>query len=225
MRQSLFPHLFKAGLLVLISSVVACSDPKDPSEKNFEKAINEAIGETTACFNDKVVGGTASSLFGRPYFKFPLSLEPNPVTGRSFKDEEAMGHLNSFVDAGLLTLSEGIVEQKNSWGRTKQVSVPVYDLTDLGRESYRGDGSFCYGIAVVQEITNFTIPATMGPQQMVTVKYTYSIEDLVDWTDHDYFSTIRDNAEASEDAPINDTMILVLTNNGWVPYSLSLMGL
>jgi hypothetical protein len=220
MRQSSFAHFFKAALLVLFSSVVACSDPKDPSEKNFEKAINEAIKESVACFNDKVVGGSGTNMFGsRDLFKFPLSLMSDNYTEREY-----IGHLNSFVDAGLLTGSDEKVEKKYMMGRIEMVPGRVYDLTGVGRESYRGDGQsrFCYGVAVVDEITNFTIPAAAGPQQMVTVQYTYRIEDLADWTEHDYFSSLRKKAEASEDAPIEETAMLTLTNNGWVPYGTSL---
>jgi len=227
MTGSSFQLLLKATLLVLISSVMACSDPKDPSEKNFEKAINEAIKESVACFNDEVVGGTGSG-WTQNFFKFPLRFVPNPATGM-IEGKRAIGHLDAFVEAGLLAASEEIVEQnRGQWDR-KQVSVRVYDLTDVGRESYRGDGSgsFCYGIGVVDEITNFTLPAAAGPQQMVTVQYTYRIEDLADWTEHDYFSSLRENAEASEDTPIKGTAMLTLTNNGWVPYgaSLGLLGL
>lgn len=207
------------GVAFSILALFACNDPKDANEKNFTKVINELIRDTAACFDDRAVGGTGMTATGKPYFHFPLSLASDPTTGMSYRDKNAIGHLNSFVDAGLLNASDEMVEWKNIMGQVRQVPGRVYTLTDEGKKWHHSDGAgrFCYGVAEVDEITSFTEPSDAGGRTMTSVKYTYKVDDLADWTEHDYFAPMREKVEASEDSPVPGTISLILTNNGWEP--------
>jgi hypothetical protein len=195
-------------ITVLVITLAGCGDPMDANEDNFTIALNQEFKDNPVCFTQDILG--SSAVLGK-YFDFPVT-----VSRRSYNYQKLVGHLDQFVEAGLLSAESVSLEARNGFGQP--YTGRKYDLTDMGRKYHRtlwGHGRFCYGNRVVKEITQYTMPTEAQGMKASKVKYTYTVEGIPDWAQMDYFRNVVKNAVKSKAEPIEDEAVLYLTNKGW----------
>ena len=195
--------MMKRLMLVAIAILYAttgCSNPKDANKANFKAAINEYFKTKSACIR-----------LGRG-IQFP-----HEVNRYSFNKSK----LNKFVAIGFL--SSGIIETSGYSRKT------VYDLTEKGKSHFNQlENGFCFGKLRVKEITNFTEPTSKAASYYYspftdyttsTVNYTAKVIDVDSWVKSKEVQNAFPSIAALYDrkkSPVQDTTVLILTNNGWV---------
>ncbi len=208
----------KTWILITIAIMLAagCSDPKQASEKNFEKTLNTYFKEQPC-----MATGPGAN------FDFPLKISGRDMFFKSYKE-----YLNTFVEIGFLTKEETLEEVKTQpvffSGNVKdgKIAVITYTLTDEGKKYYRSKetpngkkSGFYIGQPVVDKVEQFSEPADLMGLKVSQVRYTYKVEDLQDWARSDkiratdrsinrYVKTVQQPAE--------EKATLILTSKGWV---------
>jgi len=189
----------------------ACSSPKDANEKNFKAAIQDYLSQDQACMR----------IFDRRD-----ELPTIQVKSNRYNDDLRIKTFDALVSYGIFTVEKNEEEGNNSVKRHK---VKSYTLTDKGKEfvqvkntSYSGDtNELCYGEYEVVDIENFTEP-TIHPflgAKTSDVQFTYKAKNVADWAKSDVLKNLYKNVKKdinSKDEAIQDSNVLVLTNNGWV---------
>lgn len=190
----------------LVPFLGACSNPKDANNENFEKAIQSYLdGKYPKC-----------------YFvsNFPTESNQSLMFGNADK-------LSALAKAGLLSETE-LSRKTNSWDKKVRVNYS-YDLTDEGRNYYKSDvwegatgkkkGGFCFGKAKITSIDSFTEPADMMGQIISRVNYSYTVTGFPEWAKN---ATLLESHKelkkevSSNNKPVSDRDVLLLTNNGWI---------
>ena len=204
--------VYRITLIAVAVLLIACSDPKAASEKNFKISIQKSL----------------DAAYPMCYVKanFPAAIPASdPYRSKS--------ELQALVSAGLLSVKEESreVSEKIFFSdkiRIKMVVEMVYNLTEEGKKFYKADGEkdlygkpiggFCFGKATVKEIPEFTEPADAGGVRSSRVTYTYQVSELPDWAKLPatiaVIPRLKKDVE-SEKTPIKSMAMLMLTNNGW----------
>lgn len=161
-------------------SLAACGDPKAANKGNFTKAINEIIKvENPLCY----IVSTQS---------FPLVLRKDG----QYSSGASLAQMNALLAAGVLTAKNTQVD-KNYEGldaRTELKTEGVeFSLTPLGQKAFKeklpanekwpqGGSGFCFGMAEVSTIVDFSEPELKQGGAVSLVKYIYKVKSAEPWT-------------------------------------------
>lgn len=192
-------------LAISISALfVACSDKKDANKSNFKTAINNYIEKDCIDIGSR--------------YSFPLEIENN-----AFKKDE-IARLGSLEKVGLLKSTSKQIKDKYS-RVAKLVDGFEYELTDFGKQVFveeanrYGGGKYlklCAGKYKVTEVINFTEPADMFGVKMSQVNFKKEAIDVPEWA----FELVKEEefeyASKRISKDIDDDIVLILTNDGWV---------
>jgi len=152
---------------------------------DYEKAINEKIGQSKTCFSLR-----------NKNVKFPVQLSKPRF------DETGTGTgsliLDGLVEQGLMAFVKG-------WDNN------TLGITDEGKQAKIWDAKegVCIGRRVVDEVKEWTEPGN-GNQKVVRVTYTWKLTDVPSWVDKSVFSGVKGMS-----GPADGAMNLVKTSNGW----------
>ncbi|QIP56513.1 hypothetical protein [Hafnia alvei] len=169
--------LFVVSLAALLSG---CGEKGD-----FEKAINEKIGQTKTCYS-----------LNNNNVSFPIKLSKPRF------DETGTGTgsviLDGLVEQGLMVFVKG-------WDNN------TLGITEEGKQAKIWDAKegVCIGRRVVDEVKEWTEPGN-GNQKVVRVTYTWKLTDVQGWVDKTVFASVKGINE-----PADGAMNLVKTSNGW----------
>lgn len=208
----------KTWILVISAIMLAagCSNPKQASEKNFEKTLNAYFKEQPCMATGPVAK-----------FDFPLKITGRDIFFKSYKE-----YLDKFVEIGFLTKEETSEKVKTQpvffSGNVKdgKMAVITYALTDEGKKYYRSretpngkKSGFYIGQPVVDKVEQFSEPADLMGLKVSQVRYTYKVEDLQDWARSDKIRAADrriDRYVKCAQQPAEEKATLILTSNGWV---------
>jgi hypothetical protein len=189
--------------ILMTSTLLACSDPKEATESNFTKA---AQAHLDAAF---------------PHCLLPFAF---PAESEEYDYKGINDGLRALAKIGLLSEKEETKKERVGFFRTTR-KLFTYDLTNEGRKFYtpvdkKADRSgFCVGRAEVVDVTTFTEPADLFGHRVSQVTYTYRVDDLPDWTKQpevvDAFKELGLWHRAGKE-PLKAIDAFILTNKGWV---------
>lgn len=190
--------------LVLLASLLGCSDDKQQTEAGLRQAAQAWLDtQYPHCF--------VVSAF--------------PARTRDFDVEGTNQALRALARVGVVSEREiGRTEvPERLWQPARTDIYYHYELTDKGRAAYRADaadgkGGLCFGKARVTAIESFTAPVVEKGQQRTRLTYRYSVTDLPAWAaDASLKDGLQDlaRAAASGTRPIQHTQAMVLTEHGW----------
>lgn len=202
--------IFLLSGLVILS---ACSDPKDPTEGNFEEALENYYSKNLECVR---VGKSADE----------QGVIAEILDTRLDRDRD-VPKLSALADAGLIDIETVAIDKQNVFGKSIGTAPGKrYILTDAGKSAQRADdgkqetrfskSEFCYGHRDVTEITNFTEPTDAFGLRISSVKYIYDLTDMPSWAENENVQKAFPQIAKAGDEEIEDSDELVLTNNGWV---------
>lgn len=190
--------------VVLIS---ACDDPKEASEDNFKRAIQEYLDRT----------------YPKCYVKTEL---PVVIDSNYFGAKEK---LQALAKLGLVSESQVKIEKTTFGNKKNLVFAPSFELTKEGEKYFTPNvaktmggqvlGGFCIGKANVKDIGSFSEPSEMHGHRISRVNYTYEVSNLPEWATAPEITSVLKELKAdveSHTVPIKKRDFLVLTNNGWV---------
>ncbi|MGD9369568.1 MAG: hypothetical protein PVH87_27910 [Desulfobacteraceae bacterium] len=221
-------------LIMIVSVCTACSgsSPKEASEKNFTKAINDYLQKEGITIDiakqmpievnaeqittDEEINRLLRSHGMMPVIKRPPRNRPTNLKARC-QDLES---------AGLLKGTERIVERKDTHYTINppiviKYKVIKYDFSEKGKELVRkpdvihDNYRIHIATAKVDKIENFTSPTPVKGYTVSKVKFTYSPDKVQPWAiDGDIeksFPVIKEKLKKNQ----TDNATLVLMGNGW----------
>lgn len=202
-------------------SLTACGSKTDANEKNFGAALTQYLdkkGELCLRLNKWPVDLS----------EMDVRLQKNLPTGTAGQMAalEAVG-LVSGVDAEIDQI--GMFDNKPTGHKFK---VKRFTITDAGKKFYREKevdslgldgpkkvmrGDVCYGKKALDKVVKWDGPMKLGDYQEASVKYTYKIDNLADWTKKPEFQVGFPYAkQIIDDAGKKETQHAVkLTSQGW----------
>ncbi|MEX5342852.1 hypothetical protein [Pseudomonas sp. I2] len=196
--------------LALLATLAGCTDTKDASEANFQKAAQAYLDtQYPRCF----------------------VITSFPTKTRDFDLNGTNKALHALAQVGVVSEKEISRTQvpERLWQPARTDIYYAYDLTDEGRKYYKADaqqrmngttsGGLCFGKAQVTAIERFSEPGEMMGQQISRVTYAYKVTDLPAWAGDDNVKagiSGLDKIVASAQTPLKETRAMVLTNKGWV---------
>jgi hypothetical protein len=204
--------LFRHAVVIAVAMLlVACSDPKAASEKNFKVAVQKYLE----------VAYPKCYLFAN----FPETFDWDLTNLRP--------KLDAMVKIGLVSVKVEPHEEQDMFGKKITRNMPTYRLTEEGKKYFNENagksiagkpmGAFCFGKATVKNIAQFTEPSDMLGVRVSQVSYTYQVSDLPGWTKlpeiEKAIPEFKADAE-SQDTPVARNEMVILTNNGWVHQAL-----
>ena len=194
--------VIKATLMCLAIVPSACDSPKDASQANFTKALNEHLSRDCQMVS-----------VGLEQTSFPRTIQ----TG-GFSDT---AQYDVLVEAGLLTSKPDNVVLKDLYGNSRgSAPAKTYDLTAEGRSQFLiqkgvfgGLQGFCAVKYKVATINNFTPPQNAMGQTVSQFNYT-PMADLQPWTRNAAVQAAFRNNVVAHTEPRVET--LLLTEKGWI---------
>ena len=182
----------------LLASLAGCGDPKAANKTNFKSVLADHFAH--------------HCIFVTP----SVGLNAFPVT---VSDASETGRYDALVSAGLLTSRSQATEHPGVLGiGTVREQSETYDLTPTGRSLFQNgagenDRGFCAGHYLVDDVRDFTPPATSGGQTMSDVTFDVTPQ-LADWVKNaDVQARYGDELAAVK--PTADRATLVQTDKGW----------
>lgn len=194
--------IVKTILMCLAAVPSACDSPKDASQANFTKALNEHLSKDC----QMVSVGLEQTSF------------PRTVQVGGFSDT---AQYDALVEAGLLMSKPDNVAVKDFLGNSRgNAPAKTYDLTAEGRSQLRtqkgmfgGLLGFCAVKYKVAAINNFTPPQNAMGQTVSQVNFTPAA-DVQPWTRNAAVqATFRDNVVPHTEPRVET---LLLTEKGWI---------
>lgn len=199
-------HLVRK-LILVIAIMFGCSSPKDATETNFKKAINEYFTQEA-----------------KPCLDLGMAL-PRQLTSQ--EGASAAPLLAELVQLGFVSVADSEKEMFDFLStRKRKAPAKTFALTDKGKaiatveERITGNTQLCYGRYQVTDVTNFTAPADMMGLRVTNVDFQFEAADLADWATRS--TVLQKHSQqlardiGSRTAPLTGHASLVLTNNGWV---------
>jgi len=203
--------------------LTSCNNPKEVSKENFRRIINEHLK------NKGLYIALEPTIFGET--SFPLVLEK----GRFADFDTKINRFSALESAGLVVIEDTTFKKEKSsmipaWAkegedRFYKVNTKKITLTKLGSKylakvntSMLRTKGFKFGIAKVNEITEYTKPATMMGRKVTSVQFNKEARKIYDWAKNEAIINEFDNIKQyinSNKNPIKDKTTLVLTNEGW----------
>lgn len=201
----------------LIATLAACSSPKDASEDNFARVINDHYARECILVNPR------RSILITEGNGYPLTVELDPDDAEDNAGRTAQ--YQALVQAGLLKGEQVSVEKRSMFGKPRTIPVMRYSLTDTGMQAYQqskdetGESQrtgFCAGYYRVDTIKRFSEPGAFGPYTVSEVAYSFSPQEVPSWAgDAALQSAMPQLAKALQTSQDGKTT-LILTNEGWV---------
>lgn len=203
---------------VLTAAMAACSSPKDASEGNFEKVINDRYARQ--CILVRPDGG-----FRVDARQFPVTVGLLTGTGSEKRNDERNVQFVALVEVGLLEVEDTTTELRQMFGNAKQVPAKRYSLTTSGEKAYQSgkdeDGEarpsgFCAGHYLVDEIKRFSEPGSFGAYTVSEVAYSFSPQNVAEWATEPKVQEAIPRLSMALKPAQDGKAALVLTNEGWV---------
>ncbi|WP_066565560.1 hypothetical protein [Snodgrassella sp. CFCC 13594] len=204
------------SLLGLTGLLAACGSQQEASKSNFEKAINDAIGEQKVCLpvglathDDQGAPSVDRRLLGDKEIRIPTQNADGDKINQS-----ALKQMAVLVDAKLY--EEGEKAEIASGQGDKTVPVAVFYRTQAGDKQMVAspNGSLlCLGTPKVDKVELFTEPT---PANGVTVsKVVYEAKLVPEKWASKLLKAGDEESAKILDEPQRESATLVLTNQGW----------
>lgn len=196
--------------------LVACGSAKDPSNANFEKAINAHFAKDCVSIQPTVFGAD-----GRSYPMTVALQQKNTFTTQAQTDQNnarTTQAVDMLTKAGLLTVNDGSKQVKPMFGNV-EITVPtkVYTLTDMGKKALVSADStaMCVGHFKVDEVIRFTEPSSTMGHTISEVSFTASPVDVPDWAKS---AEIQKTFGLDRKLAVHtkSTRTVVLASDGWI---------
>lgn len=195
--------LITLGLTTLL---VACNSPRDASEENFTKAINDELADK--CIKVDPDGRH----FLRRKDQYPVTMPTNAVHVERF---------DALVDVGVLkssaTTTVNPSRRRTIISGSRKVPNKRYELTEEGKAALWSPEFliFCAGHYEVKSIKDFTLPNDGADAKVSKVRITYEAVDVPDWARSqpvlEFYPELKKKLIGEREARVR----LHLTNNGW----------
>ena len=215
--------LHNVVLVCLFTAMLAaCSKPTDATKENFAKVIGAGLsGECAAA----VVIDNGLSL--NPTFSYnggyvvSLTNGGYPATVWWVKPGDLLQRLDALVSAGVLTrkdLPDPDVGHRAPYDRLRgHQQERQYALTDEGRKALLGKMNFCAAHYKLDEVVNFTAPASAFGQTVTTVTISVSTQDAPAWAHSGTLAAAFPDLAPALQARAKIDVPMVLMNDGWAP--------
>jgi hypothetical protein len=179
--------LHNVVLVCLFTAMLAaCSKPTDATKENFAKVIGAGLsGECAAPVvidNGLSMNPTFSSNQG---YMVNLTNGEYPATVLWVKPAGLLQQLDALVSAGMLTRKDlpdpDVGHRAPNYLLRGHQQQRQYALTDEGRKALLGKMNFCAAHYKLDEVVNFTAPASAFGQTVTTVTISVSAQDVPAW--------------------------------------------
>ena len=213
---------------VAVATLAGCSDPKKPSNANFEKAINAWIEKNPPCIalprGDLPVAEEGEEKSDQAYLQ-RIDASPGTTPYAMEAKQKQRVPFEALVGAGLLTQKATTIKQKALFGGAEtEKSAIEYSLTDAGRAALAKNpersawtlSKLCYGTSKVAEIVRYTEPADIMGMRVSQVNYRYQVTDLPAWAKDAKMLAAFPELKRDTATDLTAKAAVVLTNEGWV---------
>ncbi|MFH4354883.1 MAG: hypothetical protein WDW21_05055 [Neisseriaceae bacterium] len=221
-------------LVALLTLLSACSSPKEATESNFRKVLNDNF-ETKDCAGITLDSPQVAKGIYRSDLpdakevtkeaKLPLFYAYANPSQAGWNEDNAQRELkryNALVKVGLLSAKEKNIPESylKAMGQAEKTIQGIeYSLTEVGTKlaytSSNGNVKFCAAHYKVDEIKNFTQPADVMGMHVTEVRYVYSPANIADWAKNEEikrtFPALQKSLEGKQEAK----EVFILTNKGW----------
>ena len=177
-------------IVVTLTIVAGCTDPKKPSDSTFRAAIDDAFKgpANPACIFG--LEGARNELRLKRWIRYPVT----------------SGACDTLKTVGVVTGGGGL-----------GASCMLVDQKLVQIAESDGTRYLCFASAAVDKIVRWTEPADLLGERLVEVTYTYRLSNIGDWAKNN--NVIEKIPEIKEllqgDAKSEKKIVMKLFNDGW----------